>query len=89
MTNRLWSHAGWCLAAALPVFLLAAVAAWSAETRPLPVPARLRLRLEVKVLRLDAATQAMVPVRADSTFKTGDAVVFLDWCCRRAPRERA
>jgi len=76
MTHRLWSHPGWCLAAALPVFLLAAVAAWSAETRPLPVPARLRLRLEVKVLRLDAATQAMVPVRADSTFKTGDAVVF-------------
>jgi len=74
MTHRLWSHPGWCLATALPVFLLAA--GWSAETRPLPVPARLRLRLEVKVLRLDDATQAMVPVRADSTFKTGDAVVF-------------
>jgi hypothetical protein len=76
MTHRLWTHSGWCLAAALPVFLLAATAGWSAETRPLPVPARLRLRLEVKVLRLDDATQAMVPVRADSKFKTGDAVVF-------------
>jgi hypothetical protein len=75
MAHRLWTPSGWCLAAALPV-LLAAVAAWSAETRPLPVPARTRLRLEVKVLRLDDATQAMVPVRADSKFKTGDSVVF-------------
>jgi hypothetical protein len=75
MTHRQWTHSGWCLAAALSV-LLVSVAGWSAETRPLPVPARLRLRLEVKVLRLDATTQAMVPVRADSKFKTGDSVVF-------------
>jgi hypothetical protein len=75
MRHRLWTPSGWCLAAALPV-LLAPVAGWSAEPRPLPVPARLRLRLEVKVLRLDAATQAMVPVRADSKFKTGDKVAF-------------
>jgi hypothetical protein len=75
MTHRLWSRPGWCLAAALYI-LLAAVAGWSAETRSLPVPARLRLRLEVKVLRLDDATQAMVPVRVDSKFKTGDEVVF-------------
>jgi hypothetical protein len=76
MTRRLWSHSGWCLATALPVFLLAATTGWSAESRPLPVPERLRLRLEVTVLRIDEVTKAMVPVKADSTFKNGDMVIF-------------
>lgn len=58
------------------LFLLAAAAAWGAEARPLSVPERLPVRLEVTVLRLDNATKALVPVRIDSPFKTGDAVAF-------------
>ncbi len=40
------------------------------------VPERPPLRLEVTVLRQDSSANALVPVRADSTFKTGDAVAF-------------
>lgn len=76
MTRRPWLHPGWCLAPALPVLLLAAVAGWGAQARPLPVPERLPLRLEVTVLRLDNTTKALVPVRADAQFKTGDVVAF-------------
>lgn len=76
MTRRPWSHPGWCLTTVLPILLLAAVSGWSAESRPLAVPERLPLRLEVTVLRLDQATKALVPARADAPFKTGDAVAF-------------
>lgn len=76
MTQRPYSHPGWSLAPALPLLLLAAVASWGAEARPLPVPERLPLRLEVTVLRLDNATKALVPVPAGSAFKTGDSVAF-------------
>lgn len=76
MTRRLCSHQGRCLAAVFSVLLLAAVSSWGAESRPLAVPERLPVRLEVTVLRLDNATNAMVPVRADAPFKTGDRVAF-------------
>lgn len=76
MTRRPWSHPGWCLAPAFSLLLLAAVASWGAESRPLAVPERLPLRLEVTVLRLDPATKALVATRADSPFKNGDSVAF-------------
>jgi hypothetical protein len=80
MTRRPRSHLGWCpailLPISLPIFLLAAVVTGEAQPRPLAVPERLPLRLEVTALRLDNATQAMVPVRADAPFKTGDVVAF-------------
>lgn len=52
------------------LLLLAAIPVWGEEARPLPV------RLEVTVLRQDSSTKALVPVPADSSFKTGDAVAF-------------
>jgi hypothetical protein len=76
MTRRPWSPPGWRLTTVLPAFLLAAISGWGAETRPLAVPERLPLRLEVTVLRLDSATKALVPARADAPFKTGDSVAF-------------
>ena len=74
--TRPWSVLERCLATSLPVLLFAAVAGGGAQTRPLPVPERPQLRLEVTVLRLDNATKAMVPIRADASFKTGDLVAF-------------
>jgi len=52
------------------LLLLATIPVWGEEARPLP------LRLEVTVLRQDSSTKALVPVPADSSFKTGDAVAF-------------
>ena len=52
------------------LLLLAAIPVRGEEARPLPV------RLEVTVLRQDNSTKALVPVPADSSFKTGDAVAF-------------
>ena len=63
-------------ATVLSLLLLAAVPGWGEEARPLSVPERLALRLEVTVLRQDDGTKDLVPVRADSSFKTGDAVAF-------------
>jgi hypothetical protein len=74
--RRRWPHPRWCLATALSSLLLAALAGWGAEARPLPVPERRPLRLEVTVLRLDPSTKILTPVRADSPFKTGDVVAF-------------
>lgn len=65
MTRRPCSLSGWCLATVLPVLLFTAVSGWGEE-----------LHLEVTVLRQDGSTKTLVPVRADSPFKTGDAVAL-------------
>jgi len=76
MTRRPWSHSGRCLVTVLPFLLFAADSGWGQEARPLVVPERLPFRLEVTVLRQDDSTKSLVPVRANSSFKTGDAVAF-------------